>query len=628
MDDQAGPGEASGGSGGLGEPMSYGWTGLMLRVNLTARSIEREPLNMDWARQYIGGRGLGTRYLYEEIDPGCDALGPENKVIFATGPLTGTYAPTGGRYMVLCKSPLTGAIACSNAGGYWGPELKFAGYDLLILEGRASKPVYLWVHNSRVEIRDASHVWGKHTEETEDVLRAETDPQARVASIGPAGENLSRLAAVINDKSRAAGRSGVGAALGSKNLKAIVVRGTGAIKVAEAGKFSELVLDAMAGISQSSPTANALRVLGTPSTVGFTNSVGILPTNNFQAGRFEAADAISGPTIVNTVLVRTKGCYSCPIGCARVTEIRDQGSKWQGHGQGPEYETIFGLGSDCGVGDLNAVLYANYLCNLYAVDTISAGGTIATAMELAERGYIPEDDLAEVGTALKFGNPDAVIRCLEMMSYRQGAFGDLLAEGGYRLAQHYGHPELFMGSKKQEFAAYDPRGAKGMGLGYATSSRGACHLRGYSMDVEWFAPRESRLDPFSIEGKAEATKGLQDKAASEDASGICTFTRSVVTPEKLAPMYAAATGESVSPEEWLTIGERIWNLERLFNNRAGLSREDDTLPPRMTSEPLTGGTVQGQVVELAPMLEEYYRVRGWDVDGRPRPETLTRLGLA
>ncbi|HEU4760620.1 MAG TPA: aldehyde ferredoxin oxidoreductase family protein, partial [Dehalococcoidia bacterium] len=489
--------------------MPYGWVGQVLRVNLTEGSVKKEPLNMEWARQYIGGRGLGSRYLFEEIDPRCDALGPENKVIFATGPLTGTYAPTGGRYMVLCKGPLTDAIACSNSGGYWGPELKFAGYDMVILEGRAPKPVYLWVYNDQVEIRDASHVWGKTTEETEDTLRAETDPQARISGIGPAGENLNRVACVINDKSRAAGRSGVGAAVGSKNLKAIVVRGTGAVGVADPMKFSELVFEAMEEINASPTTSSALRGLGTASTVGFTNSIGILPTNNFQRGQFEQANAISGPTIAQTVLVRNKGCYSCPIGCARVTEIRDQTSKWQGHGEGPEYETIFGLGSDCGVGDLNAVLYANYLCNLYAVDTISAGGTVATAMELVERGYIPQEDLAELDFDLTFGNPDAVMKCLELMSYRKTRLGDLMAEGGYRLAEHYGHPELFMGSKKQDFAAYDPRGAKGMGLGYATSNRGACHLRGYSMTVEWFAPQDMRLDPFTTEGKAAAQVQLQ-----------------------------------------------------------------------------------------------------------------------
>lgn len=607
--------------------MPYGWVGQLLRVNLSEGSIKKEPLNLEWARQYIGGRGLGTRYLYEEIDPGCDPLGPKNKVIFATGPLTGTFAPTGGRYMVICKGPLTDAVACSNSGGYWGPELKFAGYDMVILEGRAPKPVYLWVYNDQVEIRDAAHVWGKTTEETEDILRAETDPQARISGIGPAGENLNRVACVINDKSRAAGRSGVGAAVGSKNLKAIVVRGTGAVQVADPLKFSELVFQSMKEINESPTTSVALRGLGTASTVGFTNSVGILPTNNFQTGQFEQANAISGPTIAQTVLVRNKGCYSCPIGCARVTEIRDQRSKWQGHGEGPEYETIFGLGSDCGVGDLNAVLYANYLCNLYAVDTISAGGTVATAMELAQRGHIPREDLAELDFELKFGNPDAVIKCLELMTYRTGKLGNLMAEGGARLAQHYGHPELFMGSKKQDFAAYDPRGAKGMGLGYATSNRGACHLRGYSMTVEWFVPREQRVDPFTTEGKAEVQKQLQDKCATEDASGLCTFTTFVVTPDKLFPMYNAATGENVSLEEWLTMGERIWNLERLFNNRAGLSRKDDTLPPRMTREPLTGGAVQGQVVELAPMLDEYYRIRGWDDDGNPRAETLTRLGI-
>lgn len=607
--------------------MLHGWTGQLLRINLTEGSIAKEPLNMEWARQYIGGRGLGTKYLYEEIDPRCDPLGPENKVIFATGPLTGTYAPTGGRYMVICKGPLTDAIACSNSGGYWGPELKFAGYDMVILEGKAPKPVYVWINDDDVEIRDAAHVWGKQIEESEDVIRAETDPQARVSGIGPAGENLNLTACIINDKSRAAGRSGVGAAMGAKNCKAIAVRGTGAVQCADPLKFGELVFEAMKAINASPTTSMALRGMGTASTVSFSNTVGILPTHNFQQGQFEHAGAISGQAVANTVLRRNKGCYSCPIGCARVTEIKP-GGKYSGRGEGPEYETIFGLGSDCGVGDLDAVLYSNYLCNQYGVDTISAGGTVAVAMELAERGYIPEDDLAEVGTELKFGSADAVVRCLELMSYPDGSFSRLLALGGYRLAEHYGHPELFQGSKKQDFAAYDARGAQGMGLGYATSNRGACHLRGYSMTLEWFAPQDQKIDPFTPEGKGAVQKTLQNKAAAEDAVGVCTFASFGATqPETLAPMYNACTGENLSVEEWMTAGDRIWNLERVFNNAAGLSRKDDSLPPRMTEEPLNNGAVLNQVVHLEQMLREYYEVRGWDADGNPTAETLAALGI-
>jgi aldehyde:ferredoxin oxidoreductase len=285
------------------------------------------------------------------------------------------------------------------------------------------------------------------------------------------------------------------------------------------------------------------------------------------------------------------------------------------------------VGSDCGVGQLDVVLQANYLCNLLAMDTISAGATVAVAMELAERGYIPEEDLAEVGTDVKFGNADAVIRCLEMMAYREGKFGDLLAEGGYRLAEHYGHAELFMGSKKQDFAAYDPRGAKGMGLGYATSNRGACHERAYTLSREWFAPPDLRLDPFATDGKAEMLKELQDETASRDSAGLCNFISNAITPESEAAMYGSATGDEVSIEDWMGAGDRIWNLERLFNNRAGLSRKDDALPPRMVREPLSGGSVQNQVVELAPMLEEYYHIRGWDEDGNPTGETLSRLGI-
>jgi len=416
--------------------------------------------------------------------------------------------------------------------------------------------------------------------------------------------------------------------MGAKNCKAIAVRGTGAVQCADPLKFGELVFEAMKAINASPTTSMALRGMGTASTVSFSNTVGILPTHNFQQGQFEHAGAISGQAVANTVLRRNKGCYSCPIGCARVTEIKP-GGKYSGRGEWPEYETIFGLGSDCGVGDLDAVLYSNYLCNHYGVDTISAGGTVAVAMELAERGYIPEDDLAEVGTELKFGSADAVVRCLELMSYPDGSFSRLLALGGYRLAEHYGHPELFQGSKKQDFAAYDARGAQGMGLGYATSNRGACHLRGYSMTLEWFAPQDQKIDPFTPEGKGAVQKTLQNKAAAEDAVGVCTFASFGATqPETLAPMYNACTGENLSVEEWMTAGDRIWNLERLFNLKAGLTKADDTLPQRLLKDAHKSGPSAGIVVDLDAMLPVYYRERGWSEDGVPTREKLTELGLA
>ena len=422
-------------------------TGTLLRVNLSSGTISKEPIADPLWRAFIGGRGLATRILVDNMDPKTGPLGPGNPLIFATGPLTGTFAPTGGRYMVVTKSPLTGAIACSNSGGYWGPALRYCGYDVLMVEGAAKAPVYLWINDDAVEIRSAEHVWGQIVHETEDRLRQDTHPEARVALIGPAGENLARVACVMNDKGRAAGRSGVGAVMGAKKLKAVVAYGTKGLRVASPREFRESAGSVVKTVA-SSPLTGNLHSMGTAGTVSYMNKVGILPTRNFQEGVFEHAKAVGGERVRKEFTLRTRGCHSCTISCGRVTKITGHG-KLDGDGEGPEYETIFGLGTDCGVGDLAAVIKANYLCNELGMDTIEAGATIATAMELAERGYVPEKD---IGFPLAFGDAEALLRLTEDMAYRRG-FGDLLAEGGYRLAERYGHPELFIGSKKQAFAA-------------------------------------------------------------------------------------------------------------------------------------------------------------------------------
>jgi aldehyde:ferredoxin oxidoreductase len=351
------------------------------------------------------------------------------------------------------------------------------------------------------------------------------------------------------------------------------------------------------------------------------NKIGMLPTCNFQKGTFIHADAVNGERVRSDFMTRTRGCHSCTIACGRVTKITGHG-KLDGHGEGPEYETIYGLGTDCGVGDLAAIIKANYLCNELGMDTIEAGATIATAMELAERGYIPE---ADVGFALKFGDADALIRLTDAMAYRKG-FGDALAEGGYRVAEKYGHPELFIGSKKQAFAAYDPRGSVGMGLGYATSNRGACHLRGYAVSLEHFG-NPVKLDPFTPREKGKWVSVLQNSTSFIDSSGLCLFSTMAMSPQALADLVGCALDMKLDENEIQRIGERIWNLERLFNNRAGLGRKDDSLPPRMLEEPLTEGMVRGHVVPLDEMLKDYYQYRGWDAEGRPTPEKLAELGL-
>jgi aldehyde:ferredoxin oxidoreductase len=596
-------------------------TGTLLRVDLSSGKIGKEAIGESLWRQFIGGRGLGTKLLMDNMDPSVDALSPDNPLIFACGPLTGTFAPTGGRYMVITKSPLTGAIACSNSGGYWGPALRYSGYDFLLVEGAAAEPVYLWIKDDTVQIRSAKHVWGKLVHDTEDILREETHPDARVALIGPAGENLARVACVMNDKGRAAGRSGVGAVMGAKKLKAVVAYGTKGLAVVRPQQFLGTARKAVEEVANS-PVGSGLAMLGTAGTVGYMNKVGILPTYNFQKGTFAGAKNVDGDRVRKDFMTRNRGCHSCTISCGRVTKITGHG-RFDGHGEGPEYETIFGLGTSCGVDDLAAIIKANYLCNELGMDTIEAGCAIATAMELAEKGYLPA---ADVGFALKFGDAEALIDLTEAMARRTG-FGALLAEGGYRVAERYGHPELFIGSKKQAFAAYDPRGSVGMGLGYATSNRGACHLRGYSVSLEHFG-NPVKLDPFTPNEKGMWLCILQNSTSFVDSSGLCLFSTMAMTPGSLAGLVSDATGFDIDENEMQLIGERIWNLERLFNDRAGLGRKDDSLPPRMLTEPLTEGAAKGHTVPLEQMLDDYYAQRGWDAQGRPTKAKLVQLGLA
>ena len=595
----------------------------LLRVNLSTKKVKKEAVPEQILRDYVGGRGVATKLLMDNMDPGADAISPANPLIFATGPTTGTYAPTAGRYMVVTKSPLTGAVASSNSGGYWGPALRYAGYDYLMFEGASKEPVYLYVNDDTVEVRDAKYLWGKIVDDTENMVREATHPEARVACIGPGGENMARTACVMNDKGRAAGRSGVGAVMGAKKLKAVAVLGSKGLTIANPGAFKDAVLKGRDKLV-AGPTTGGLTMLGTAGTVSYMNMVGMLPTNNFQQGVFAEAEAVDGPVVKERFMTRNRGCHSCMIHCGRVTKITGHG-QFDGHGEGPEYETIYGLGTDCGVGNLAAVIKANYLCNEYGLDTLEAGCAIATAMELAEKGHLPESD---VGFPLKFGDPEAVVKLLEAQAYRTGTLGNLLAEGGYRLAEHYGHPELFMGSKKQGFAAYDPRGSVGMGLAYATSNRGACHLRGYTVSVEHFG-NPVKLDPFTTEEKPYWLSIMQNTTSFVDSAGICLFSTFDMDPgTDVMAMLSEVWGENMgSPEDMLKIGERVWNLERLFNNAAGLTRADDSLPPRITSEPLTEGASKGHVVDLQPMLDEYYQLRGWDAQGQPTAAKLQELRI-
>jgi aldehyde:ferredoxin oxidoreductase len=614
--------------------MMYGWTGTVLRVNLTTKQATKEPLREDWARDYVGGRGLGARYLFAEVDPQVEPFSPDNKLIFASGPLTGTNASCGARYMVVTKGPLTNAITTSNSGGHWGPELKAAGYDMIILEGRAATPCYLWIYNDQVEIRDAGHLWGKTVWETEEDLRKELAvPDAITASIGPAGEKLVRFAAILNDLHRAAGRSGVGAVMGSKNLKAIAVRGTGGVRLADPKAFLEAHWAMKVKLRESPVTSQGLPIYGTEVLVNVINEHGALPTRNHQQTVFEKAEEISGETLTETRLVANKACFACTIACGRVTTLPGEAAgkylvnthphNWKIAGEGPEYEAAWAMGAECGIGDLDALIKANWLCNELGMDAISFGATVAAAMEMYEKGAVA---LAETGVPLNFGSAEALIAMAEKTAYREG-FGNELAEGSKRMTAKYGRPELFMGVRGQEFAAYEARAIQGMGLGYATSNRGACHLKAYTVAAEILGlPRQ--MDPRATEGKAEITKLFQDATSTVDATGLCQFLTFGIGLEEILPQLAAATGVPYTLEGLLKIGERIWNLERLWNERAGLTGKEDTLPKRILEEPIPSGPAKGQVNKLGEMLPEYYRLRGWDTEGRITQEKLKELGLA
>jgi len=614
-----------------------GWTRKVLRVDLTKGTCKSEPLNMKWAQDYLGQRGLATKYFVEEVDPKVDPLSPANKLIMATGPLTGTPVSTGGRYSVITKGALTGAIACSNSGGFFGAELKFAGWDMIIFEGKSRKPVYLAIEDDKAELRDAAHLWGKTVWQTEEIIKkTHQDPQTRVASIGRAGESGVLYACIVNDLHRAAGRSGVGTVMGSKNLKAVAVRGTrGGGKIKDAKAFMQAVSAAKKVLAENPVTSQGLPKFGTQVLMNVINEIGALPTRNHRDVQFEDAKKISAeamhekrPTDGKAQLVTNAACFGCTIACGRISKLDENHfsvvnkPEYWGASGGLEYEAAWALGAANGVGDLEALQYANLLCNEDGYDPISFGATVGAAMELYELGILTKE---QIGLEAPFGSAEALVKLSEMTAKGEG-FGKELGLGSARLCAKYGKPELSMGVKKQEFPAYDGRGIQGIGLAYATSNRGACHLRGYTIASEVLGV-PVKTDPLVTEGKAELLKGFQDATAVFDSAGICVFTSFAWTLADVQPQVDAACEGGWSMERLATMGERIWNMERLFNNAAGFTAKDDDLPPRLKTEPAKTGPAKGKVNEIDKMRPEYYKVRGWDERGVPTKETLKRLGL-
>lgn len=586
-----------------------GWMGKTLEVDLSSGEAKLQHLDPDLARLFLGGRGLGARLLWDMVRPDVEPLSRDNVLIFCTGPLTATGFQTSNRFTVSTKSPLTGTVLDANSGGFWGMRLKRSGLDALIVRGRAEKPVYLDLAPGEVALRDASHLWGKTVPETTTELGQ--GHGCSVLCIGPAGENLVRFAAIMNDGTRALGRGGPGAVMGSKNLKAVVVRGEEKAGVADRQHLRFVRYEASKHLTASPLTSQALPQFGTASVLNVVNTIGALPTRNFQDSRFEQADAISGEAITDDLLTGKTACWACPIACTRVTKTARR------EGEGPEYESVWALGAACGIGDLEAIADANYLCNDLGLDAISTGATIACAMELAERGIIDCD--------LRFGRAELLEGVIRAIAFREG-LGSELAEGSRRFAEEHGAGEYSMSVKGLEMPAYDPRAMQGQGLLYATSNRGACHMRGNMLGPEVLG-LPKLVHRLQVRGKAGMVILHQNAAAAIDSLALCKFTNMAVAEEYFARALTAVTGVSYSTGDLVRAGERIWNLERLYNLREGFTRADDTLPRRLLEEPLSGGPNEGWVSHLPEMLDEYYRFRGWDENGVPTESKLAELSL-
>ena len=610
--------------------------GKILRVDLTNGKISEEFPDEETLKLYLGGSGIATKYMIDEIPKGIDPLGPENKLIFMTGPLTGTPSPSTGRYSVNAKSPLTGVWGEANSAGFWGRDLKRSGFDGIIFEGISPKPVYLVTEDGKAELRDASHLWGKNTSETTRIIKEDLGNKFNIACIGIAGENLVKYAAVMNDcdkpnYGRAAGRCGMGTVMGSKKLKAIAVKGNAKIEVANPEEYKIEAKQRYDWVNQSL-LKMTLEVFGTATMVDLVNIKGGLPTNNWQTGVFPAADKINGTAINETILTGRKPCFACPIACGRLAEIKE--GKYKSTGEGPEYETLGAFGTMCGVDNLEAITMAHFLCNEYGLDVISAGNTIGFAMECYEKGILTKEDTG--GLEFNFGNTDLIVDLVSIISKREG-IGDLLAEGTRNMAHKLGKDSIrfAMQVKGLELPAYDSRAAKITGLAYATANRGGCHITAYIEGPAFLAMPfmivENATVGDSLTENPEDTKvvkDFEDAFGLFDAIGGCKFMGMVLSSEDWASLMSKLLGYEITKEDFAKIGERLYNLARIYNVREGITRADDTLPPRLLEDPLPEGPAKGMTVNLDPLLDAYYDYRGWDKEtGKPTKEKLKELGL-
>lgn len=605
----------------------FGYAGRILRIDLSTGKTKVSPLSVEYAKKYIGGIGLGMALLLENSEPRVDPLSPENPLILTTGPFSGTMAPTGGNgHAFVAKSPLTNGVGEAKSHGFFGSELKRAGYDAVIFENKAEKPVYVWIDDDSVQLMDAKHLWGKSPKETEDAIREDLgDYYIRVASIGLAGEKLARVAAIINDTTRAAGRTGMGAVMGLKNLKAIAVRGTKDVSVAKPEEFMEFVK--MMHERMKGPATVKYRTLGTPLNVLVHNSLGALPTRNFTNAVFEGAEKVSGEYLNEHFVVKINGCSSCAMRCEHIAVVPE--GPYKGTTTRVEYEPLWSFGPHCGVDRMDAILKAMELCNYYGLDSLSTGNIVGFAMDCYEHGILTKEDTD--GLELEFGNAEAMVELVHKIGKREG-IGDILAEGVKRAAEKIGKgAEKFANHiKGLEMTGYDIRGLKTAALGYAVSFRGADHNRhgAYGLDLK------GTVDRFKVEkGRAKLVIDLENLYTIIDSLIICKFSRGTYYEgfKDLAKYYTLVTGIEMTPEELERTGERINNLGRLFNIREGFTRKDDHLPPKIMSTPIPDDTVsKGSYItqeELDLMLDDYYATRGWTKEGVPTLEKLKELGL-
>jgi len=614
--------------------MPGGYTGKILRVDLSTGQFSIDRPDDTTLRDFIGGEGLGTKYLYDEVAPDTDALGPANKLIFMTGPVTGSLAPTSGRHCVTTRSPLTGCQNTSHAGGYWGTQLKLAGYDGLIVQGQSKKPVFLFIDDGHPELYDASGIWGSDVFQTDALIKDQLhDKKISITSIGPAGENLVKFASIQNDRQRSAARGGPGAVMGSKKLKAIAVRGTQSFYAADPREYHQSMDELLQSTYDNVLSGDLLPKYGATGIVDIINQHGALPTRNNQSGTFDQAHEISGQKLAETILTRTRGCFCCNIHCTRLVSV-EYGPYHGTRGKGPDYDAAVALGSQCGNSNLEAIAQANLSCDQYGLDAVTAGDTIAWAMELYERGIIDRNDTR--GIDLRFGNHGAIVAMIPKIATRM-EFGAVLADGLAEASGKIGKgsDRYVMAVKNMGLPGFEARGSKAMALQYAVDNRGGDDLRPYASVTECMGFRSKELhmpeqyDPVSETGAVAWMVPAQHYSVAVNSLVCCMFTiiGYSVEPGQYARHLSALTGFQYDTDSLLLAGERIWNLQRAFNVREGFGRKDDRLPDRLTTEHAPSGPPRDSVVHLDPMLDAYYQARGWDRDGIPTREKLQTLGL-